>query len=209
MGLPYRTKTITAFIVLLSAFLSGCSSAPKILTHHDPDIDFKQYQTFSLYDPIADKKQAYSTLIDKHIQSSLIKELERRGLKHTENGDLKVSFNISTQEKIESTTTPIMNGGSYDHSGYYNHGGLYNRGGYYGYRGLYGYTYGVSYGTETRVSQYTEGTLNIDVVDFQKKQVVWEGAAIGRLKDKIPDDIEGRIAKIVASILAEYPIRPR
>lgn len=191
MGLYNLSKTIITFVVFLSALLIGCSSSPKILTHYEHDIDFKQYQSFSLYDPVVDKKQAYSTLLDKHIQSAIIKELERRGLKHVENGDLKVSFNIYTKELIQTTTTPAMNGG------------------YYNYRGRYGYGYGMNYGSETRVSQYTEGTLNIDVVDFQQKQVIWEGAAIGRLKDEIPDNVEQLIGKVVANILADYPVRPK
>ena len=191
MGLYNLSKTFITFAVFLSALLTGCSSSPKILTHYEQNIDFKQYQSFSLYDPVVDKKQAYSTLLDKHIQSSIIKELERRGLKHEENGDLKVSFNIYTKELIETTTTPTMNAG------------------YYNYRGRYGYSYGMGYGSETRVSQYTEGTLNIDVVDFKQKQVIWEGAAIGRLKDKMPDNVEQLVDNVVASILADYPIRPK
>jgi hypothetical protein len=58
------------------------------------------------------------------------------------------------------------------------------------------------------VSQYTEGTLNIDVVDRKQKQLIWEGAAIGLLNDEIPDDIEAVVQQTVRSILAEYPIHP-
>lgn len=191
MGSYNLSKISISFFVFLFTLLTGCSSSPKILTHYEQDIDFKQYQSFSLYDPVVDKQQAYSTLLDKHIQTSIIKELERRGLKHVENGDLKIGFNIYTKELIQTTTTPTMNAG------------------YYNYRGRYGYSYGMGYGTETRVSQYTEGTLNIDVVDFKQKQVIWEGAAIGRLKDEVPDNVEQLIDQVVANILADYPILPK
>ena len=93
MGSYNLSKISISFFVFLFTLLTGCSSSPKILTHYEQDIDFKQYQSFSLYDPVVDKQQAYSTLLDKHIQTSIIKELERRGLKHVENGDLKIGFN--------------------------------------------------------------------------------------------------------------------
>lgn len=50
-------------------------------------------------------------------------------------------------------------------------------GGYYGYRrGYYDPWMGYGYGTTTQVSQYTEGTINIDLVDMAQKRMVWEGA---------------------------------
>lgn len=185
-------KTLTAIAMCLTFVLAGCSSSPKILTHYAEHIDFTQYQTFSFYDPIADQKQAYSTLLDKYIRSGVTKELEKRGLKQVEEGDIKISFNVHKKERIQSTTVPATYGG------------------YYGYRGVYGYnmSYGMGYGSETSISQYTEGTLNIDVVDRAQKQLIWEGAAIGRLSSEIPDNVEQVVQEIVASILAEYPIKP-
>lgn len=189
MGSFNLKNSAITLALFLSILLTGCSTSPKILTHYEKSIDFNQYQSFSLYDPVSDKKQAYSTLLDKYIKNSIINELERRGLEQAEEGDLKISFNIHTKELIQSTTTPAMHGG------------------YYNYRGRYGYSYGMGYGSETRISQYTEGTLNIDVVDRQQKQVIWEGAAVGRLKDEIPDNVELLVNEIVANIFAEYPIR--
>ena len=56
--------------------------------------------------------------------------------------------------------------------------------GYYGYRrGYYDPWYGYGYGTQTHVSQYTEGTINIDMVDARAKRMVWEGVGVGRLKE--------------------------
>jgi hypothetical protein len=191
MGSLNPKKTALAFALFISVLLTGCTTSPKILTFYEESTDFSQYQSFSFYDPIADKNQAYSTLLDKYIQTSIAKELERRGLKQVEEGDLKISFNIHSKELIQTTTTPAMHGG------------------YYNYRGRYGYSSAMGYGSETRISQYTEGTLNIDAVDRLKKQVVWEGAAVGRLKDEMPNNIEQVIDGVVASILADYPIRSK
>ena len=185
-------KTFTAFALCLSFVLTGCSTSPKILTHYEENVDFTQYKTFSFYDPIATQKKEYSTLLDKYIRTGVTKELEKRGLKEVAEGDIKISFNVHKNERIQSTTVPATYGG------------------YYGYRGVYGYnmSYGMGYGSETSISQYTEGTLNIDVVDSAQKQLIWEGAAIGRLGNEIPDDVEKVVQGIVTSILAEYPIAP-
>lgn len=185
-------KTFTAFALCLSFILTGCSTSPKILTHYEDDIDFTQYKTFSFYDPIATQKKEYSTLLDKYIRSGVTTELEKRGLKEVKEGAIKISFNVHKNERIQSTTVPATYGG------------------YYGYRGVYGYnmSYGKGYGSETSISQYTEGTLNIDVVDSAQKQLIWEGAAIGRLGNEIPDDVEKVVQEIVTNILAEYPIAP-
>ncbi|MFT5451920.1 MAG: hypothetical protein ACI9N9_001406 [Enterobacterales bacterium] len=191
MRLLTLKKTLTTLALCLSVLLTGCSTSPKILTHYSEDVDFTQYQTFSFFDPIADKKKAYSTLLDQYIKSGVTKELEKRGLKEVAEGDVKISFNVHKKERIQSTTVPATYGG------------------YYGYRGVYGYnmSYGMNQGSETSISQYTEGTLNIDVVDRVQKQLIWEGAAIGRLNDEIPEDVEKVVHQIVANILAEYPIR--
>ncbi|MEH6447045.1 MAG: DUF4136 domain-containing protein [Oleispira sp.] len=162
------------------------------MTHYAKDIDFTQYQTFSFYDPIANQKKEYLTLLDKYIRAGVTEELVKRGLKEVAEGDIKISFNVHKQERIQSTIIPATYGS------------------YYGYRGIYGYnmSYGMNYGPEISVSQYTEGTLNIDVVDRKQKQLIWEGAAIGRLNDEIPDNIEAVVQQTVRSILAEYPIHP-
>lgn len=185
-------KTFSILALCLSVLLTGCSISPKIMTHYAEDIDFTQYKTFSFYDPIANQKKEYLTLLDKYIRAGVTQELENRGLKEVAEGDIKISFNVYKQERIQSTIIPATYGS------------------YYGYRGIYGYnmSHGMNYGPEISVSQYTEGTLNIDVVDRKQKQLIWEGAAIGRLSDEIPDNIKQVVQQTVSSILAGYPIQP-
>ena len=55
--------------------------------------------------------------------------------------------------------------------------------------------------------QYTEGTLNIDVVDARKKQLVWEGVAVGTVGRVKPEQRGERIDAAVAAIFAAYPYR--
>jgi len=62
-------------------------------------------------------------------------------------------------------------------------------GGYYGYRrGYYGTWGGYGYGTTTHINNYTEGTINVDIVDRAQKRMVWEGVAAGRVDEKKSND---------------------
>ena len=61
---------------------------------------------------------------------------------------------------------------------------------------------------ETRVSQYTEGTLNIDVIDRAQNKMVWEGIAVGRVSKNVkPEERAARIDSAVADIFAKFPYR--
>ena len=75
---------------------------------------------------------------------------------------------------------------------------------YYGYRRGY---YGGWGGYDTHVQQYVEGTLNIDIVDARRKQLVWEGVAVGRVTDKQREQRQAAINAAVAEIFSKYPFR--
>jgi hypothetical protein len=55
------------------------------------------------------------------------------------------------------------------------------------------------------VSQYTEGTLFIDLLDAQKKELVWQGIGTGALSTSSVERKEARIKEFVGEIMAEYP----
>ena len=81
-------------------------------------------------------------------------------------------------------------------------------GGYYGYRGAsYGAWGGYGYGTETHVSQYTEGTFNIDIVDARKQQLVWEAVGVGKVTEKALANLEEGVKNGVPNFFSLYPYR--
>jgi hypothetical protein len=49
-----------------------------------------------------------------------------------------------------------------------------------------------------------EGTLFIDIIDANRKELVWQGLGTGALTQKM-DKKEERIKEIVNEILAKYP----
>ena len=80
---------------------------------------------------------------------------------------------------------------------------------YYGwypwYYGGYG-RFGFGYGAYNNVSRSTEGTLFIDLIDANKKELAWQGMGTGALaSSKNIAKKEERIQEFVTQILAEYP----
>ena len=65
---------------------------------------------------------------------------------------------------------------------------------------------GWTYGGSVSVNQYTEGTLVVDLIDAQQKQLVWRGWATAAV-DPNPSNAEERINTVVKRILAQYPPR--
>ena len=78
--------------------------------------------------------------------------------------------------------------------------------GYYGYRGGYYGTWG-GYSETTEITQYTEGTLNIDIVDNERDELIWEGIVIGRIREEAMRNLEASVDAIVPQIMADYPYR--
>ncbi len=185
-------KGMKALTVALTLAVAGCSSTPTVLVNADPTVDFYQYKTYGFMPTLSTDNANYESMESNFLKVAVAQELDRRGLLYSDNPDLLVNFYINTKEKIRSRSTPTT-------------------GAYYGYRAGY-YDpwrgYGAHMGYETRIEQYTEGTLNIDVVDAKQKKLVWEGAVGGRVTDKKIQNLEDTIDKAVAAIMSGYPIQP-
>lgn len=180
-----------AWFALIAAIATGCAAGPKISADYDKSVDFSSYQTFSFYQPLGTDQAGYESLITQTIKAAVRQEMESRGYRHTESGaTLQVNFNakLAQQVRVSQTPAPMP---------------------YYGYRrGFYGGWGG--YGYETQVDQYTEGTLNIDIIDAQRKQLIWEGVAVGRVSsNKTQEERKAAIRAAVAEIFAKYPFRAR
>jgi hypothetical protein len=60
---------------------------------------------------------------------------------------------------------------------------------------------------ERNGEKYTKGTLNVDLVDARRKQLVWEGVAIGRVKEESLSNPGPGIDQVVGEIFAKYTYR--
>jgi hypothetical protein len=182
-------RTLMAIFALL---VTGCASSPNTFSNADPSIDFSQYKTYGFFSTLSTDNAQYQSLVSNFLKVAVAQELVVRGLDHDEeNPDLRVNFYINTQDKIKTRSVPTA-GGYYDYRDpFYDPWG--------GYGGM-----GVTY--ETRVDQYTEGTLNIDVVDSKTNKLVWEGSVVGRITEKDVRNMEQTVDEAVAEVMVNFPI---
>ncbi|MGZ5082897.1 MAG: DUF4136 domain-containing protein, partial [Usitatibacter sp.] len=52
---------------------------------------------------------------------------------------------------------------------------------------------------------YTEGTLNVDIVDVARKQLVWEGVVVGVVTERTLSDLQPSIDAAVKAAFSKYP----
>lgn len=190
-----KTHLNTSLLVLCSAsiILTGCASAPDVWTSYDRAADFTQYKTFAFYSPLGTDRRGYQSIVSVELKADTQRELEARGLRLvTTDPQLLVNFNAALNNKLQVESTPASAAAL--------------RGGYYGYRASM-YTTFPMYTDQTTVSQYKEGTLNIDVVDAARKQLVWEGVVKGSMSSDDLKDMPGSIKKAVTAAFAKYPIQ--
>jgi hypothetical protein len=175
------TTTLRLMLVAALALAGGCSGT-KVYTNADPSADFSAYRTYGFAEKLGTDTDQYTSLTTKFLKAAASRELEARGYEPSEQPDLLVNFSILTQQKLQTTTTPS----------------------YYDYRYDYGPWGG--YGAyETRVSEYTEGTLNVDLVDRRLHQLVWEGAVVGRVTEEVRKDMQKAIDGAMTDLFEEFP----
>lgn len=57
------------------------------------------------------------------------------------------------------------------------------------------------------MSQYTEGTFNIDIVDADEKKLIWEAVGIGRVNESTYENLEERVNEAVPKFFSTFPGR--
>jgi hypothetical protein len=188
---PMANLAMTLTLALGGLGLSGCATGPQVQVEMDKSADFSQFKTFAFVSPLGTDRSGYQTLVSGQLKASAQRELEARGLRYDAAApQLLINFNASLSEKLRVSPSAGL--------------GI----GYYGYRGgLYApWPY---YRDMNSVSQYTEGTLNIDVVDAARKQMVWEGVVTGSVPDHLsPEQAEAAINRALAAAFVKFPVAP-
>ena len=186
-------KLFRIFLVLTTfALMTACASSTNIQSDYDRSVDFSKYKTYGYYSPMGIENPNYSSLMGQMFRDAIDVQMKQRGYVKSSNPDVlfNVSARLEDKTRVTTTSDPMMYGG-----------------GYYGYRGgRYDPWGGYGYGTSTHVSQYTQGTVNIDMVDPRMKRMLWEGVAIGRVNDK-NDNLREDVMTGVAEMFAGYPFR--
>jgi len=190
-------KTIlNAFAVATILIATPGLAGPKASANADSSVDLRQFQTFGWANPIGTDQNGYQSILSQNLKASTQRQLEARGLRYDEaNPQLLVNFNARLDDKMKVSTVPTPTMAM---------GVGYGRG-YYGYRGgMYG-TYPM-YQDQTTVSQYKEGTLNIDIVDVSRKQLVWEAVVSDTITQKKRDNMQKTVDDYMNAAFKKFPI---
>lgn len=187
----FRTAVRTLGLVALAIVLAACATGPRITTEADPEADFSRYRSFGFYSPLAIEPHGYSSIASERMKAAARAQMEARGYVYTaEKPDLWLNINAYTQQRTDVSSMPTV-----DYAYYYS----------YRARGYYVVPY---WRDRTDVHRYTEGTLNVDLVDAARNRLVWEGIAVGRVgRSGDAADRAARIDGAMAEIFARYPYR--
>lgn len=183
-----RLRIAVAAVVLVA----GCASGPRVYTHVDPAADFSRYQTFGFVEPLGTDRAGYQTIVSQYLKEAARREMLARGFAYAERDpDLLMNFNAHLSEKVRNVGgAPVFGVG------------------YYNYRhGVYGAW--PMYPTEPWITTYREGTLNVDLVDRSRRQMVWEGVAVDTVTDRSLENIKVGIDAAVAAVFAKFPASAR
>ena len=185
-----QASTTRAFALLATAVLAlgGCASGPDVRADYDRSADFGKYRTFGFVAQAGTDNGDARSLATMMLQNAAAQQMEARGYRRSDNPDLVINFKGKLEEKVDVESTPAP---------YYGPG--------WGYGGWYGAPYGGWGGTEVTTRRYNVGTLVIDVVDREKRQVVFQGAISGVVTKEMQQNREASINRAVEGIFMQYP----
>lgn len=179
---------LAATLVVAAVALAGCASGPDIQGDYDKSADFGQYRSYGFVTQAGTDTGDFRSLSTQMLQNAAARQMEQRGYTRAENPDLVINFKGKLEEKVDVESTPAP---------YYGPG--------WGYRGWYGAPYGGWGATEVTTRRYNVGTLVMDVVDREKRQVVFQGAISGVVTKEMQQNREASIERAVEGIFSQYP----
>ena len=168
-------KLIKLLPLFLLLFIASCTTI-KVATDYDTNTDFNQYKTFAFYKKGVDKVEI-SDLDKRRILRAIESELTAKGMTKSQNPDVIINIFAKSNKKINV----------------YTDNNFFWRPWYYGPN------------FNTRISQYNQGTLFIDMIDNKKKELVWQGIGSGALSMRSVAKKEERVKEFVAEIISKYP----
>ena len=197
--LTNKLRTLAPLSVLM--LLAACATTPPA-----PVVDFKPGYDFGAVRKIAFLDESgvvtgnhplpLSDMERDRIDSALEQALRAKGFEILERKDagqaqLLISWTLITNDKTDVRTyeTPGM-GVGYGRYGRYNRYSMYN-------------CWGCGQ-TEVSVSNYTEGTFIVDMIDPKLQRSVWRGSIQSRLKGQLQND-QDKYNATADNIFASFP----
>lgn len=162
--------------------VASCSSI-KVSTDYDREAGFPAYKTYTF------TAEAMQLPVDDINRGRIIKavenELTAKGFTKADQPDVLIDIHLKAQQMQTAYASTDYGAG-------------------------YRYRWGGGFSTTTiNVENYTEGTLFVDMIDASRKQLIWQGRAVGTINpDASPQKREQNINYAVKQIFMKYPPKP-
>lgn len=167
---------------------AGRALAQDVRYNFDKDADFSKFKTYKWVD-IKDAQKP-NDIVDKQIKASVDSQLSTKGLSKVDSDDADLFIGYQTAIGTEKQFTSYNSGWGYG-PGWYG-------GGWYGGGGMST--------TTGSTSTIYKGSLDLDMYESSKKDLVWRGVVTKTIDPKAkPDKQEKNLNKAVAKLLKNYP----
>ena len=176
-------KTLPLLALLI--IVSSCSSV-RVAADYDKNANFSTYKTFAFFKTGIDKAEI-SDLDKRRILRAIEAELLAKGFTKSETPDLLISLFTKSNQRVDV----------------YNNAWGWGGWGWGGWGG-FGPGWGWGWNNQPNISTSIEGVLYIDLIDANKKELVWQGMGTGYLTQNM-DKKEERIREFVVKIMEKYP----
>ncbi|MEH6552136.1 MAG: DUF4136 domain-containing protein [Pseudomonadales bacterium] len=191
-----RLKSLL-ILTLCTLVLAACSSVT-VNEDYDSGTDFSKLKTFTWHhteraDP-ATVNYLGGDIFVQRLAEAVKSSLTEKGFTFVKSGaDFMVNYDVITEERQDVRTYNTYGGYAPGYGGGY---------GGYGYSGMHG---GMG-SSQTTVTDYTQGTLVLDVIHPGNDTLLWRGTADGRLPKKSDaSKREENMREVVDSIFKNFP----
>jgi hypothetical protein len=180
-------------VLIVGAAVAGCAHT-NVRTDFDPSADFARYHTYYWAGgkDVSGRGSLENSLVDKRIKDIIGARLSAKGLSEVAEDakpDLAILYWIGAKDKTSVQTVP---------SSTMSTRAVWSRYDPY-WSGRWGRTY-----DEVVVRNYTEGTLIVDLIDANTKELAWR-AYLVQTVDKDPQNTAKRVEANAMAAFAQYP----
>ncbi|GGZ12671.1 hypothetical protein GCM10007049_00440 [Echinicola pacifica] len=183
-------KLFGALFIALFLTTSLTELSAQVKSDFDKDTDFTQFKTYSFAGWQKNSDEKLNEFDKKRVLESLKSEFGQRGMTYQESdADVKVALYVVLDKKTSTTAYTDFMGGN-------------------GFGPRWGWGMGagnVSATTTYSNSDYTEGTLVVDMYTPADNALVWQGILTSTVTEK-PEKRDKTIPKNIKKLMKKYPV---
>ena len=189
----------TAATLILLAVAACATKPPEPVVDFAPDYDFGQSKTIGFYalsgEVTGNNPTELTDFQRDRIDAALKAALEAKGftfVDKTADADLLLSWHLNLMDKTDVKTYNSPSYGATVGYSRYNRYAMYN-------------CYNCMNQTDVRVSEYTQGTFIIDMIDPDENASIWRSVTQSKLKEETIRD-QAALDSAAVRVLAAFPV---